>query len=1010
VVTPAPSSRHFLAPGDKLGKYEVIRQIAVGGMAELYLTRTVGIEGFEKLVCVKRILPQYINNPTFVNMFLNEARLAAMLHHPNIAQVYDIGQDAGEYFFSMEYVHGEDLGRLVATGRENGVPISLDCALTLAAGLCAGLHHAHEKAAPDGKPLGVVHRDVSPTNVLVSYDGAVKLVDFGIARAGGEPSQSTTGLKGKISYMSPEQCRGRTVLDRRSDVFSVGSILYELTTGRLPFVDETEYGVLHQIVNREADPPSTLVPGFPPQLEAIVMRALAREPERRFSTALELQNQLEDYAHENRLRVSPLVLARLMSTLFPARLEEWDHARAQGAFFVEQHVVRTLIESGKTADGAPRYQPQPQPQADDASDGVTSVAGSPTATDIQAMQPMAIGPTPRLARPPSPSPTSGEATPSARPSSSPSSTGGSHPGRPASSPPSSAGPTPSARPSPPPASIGGSHPGRPASSPSPSSTGGSHPAPPSTNAGPQPRQSSPSLAPSRPSSQSIVSGVPSRLSSPSLAPGGPPPSSAGADPVAQPPSAGPLPRSAQPLATPAMPMPPPPAGSQPMVPGQPLPTPPPMAAWQPVPTPPPMVPGQPVPTPPPMAAGQPLPTPQPFLQSPGGPSSGRSAPGRSSPVPNHPGAVPIVMPLPAPPVPSGGTLVSSATQAGNPPPAVKPVVGPYGATGLGGLAAQSVQGYPGPGGSGSFAGQPMQVSFGSPEAVGGGMQGQGSGAFGPIYTGDVTDRVRVSNAYPTQMLRHSSRRRLPIAALVIVGVAGALTGVWLAVGRDGSSSATEPAAPSAIAPPPGEAPKPSAEPAVVPAIAGEPGKVAAPPAMAADPTKAAEPGKVADPPAMAGDPTKAAEPGKVAQPPTMAADPAKPAEPKNPAAPVKVAEPPVKVAEPPVKVAEPPVKPAERGKPAEAPVKVAEPLVKPAERGKPAGPPARTDKLAADPSDDPTKAKSAKVVVQDPHPKAAKPRGRTDPKRADKRPRKAEPKEPTWNADSPFLPETTPKR
>src|ERR1041384_6537434 len=206
VVTPAHPPRRSLAPGDKLGKYEVNRQIAVGGMAELYLTRTVGIEGFEKLVCVKRILPQYIHNPSFVNMFLNEARLAATLHHPSIAQVYDIGQEAGEYFFSMEYVHGEDLGRLVATGRENGVPISLDCALTLAAGLCAGLHHAHEKASPDGKPLGVVHRDVSPTNVLVSYDGAVKLVDFGIARAGRTQPSSQTGLKGKIAYMSPEQC------------------------------------------------------------------------------------------------------------------------------------------------------------------------------------------------------------------------------------------------------------------------------------------------------------------------------------------------------------------------------------------------------------------------------------------------------------------------------------------------------------------------------------------------------------------------------------------------------------------------------------------------------------------------------------------------------------------------------------------------------------------------------------------------------------------------------------
>ncbi len=350
---PAPQRARFLAPGDKLGKYDLIRQIAIGGMAELYLARTVGIEGFEKLVVVKRILPQYLDNASFVDMFLNEARLAATFHHPNIAQVYDIGQEMGEYFFSMEYVHGEDLGRLVASATENGIPISLDVALTVVAGLCAGLHHAHEKASPDGKPLNVVHRDVSPSNVLVSYDGGVKLVDFGIARVNTTPHSTHNGLKGKIAYMSPEQCRGnKTRLDRRSDVFSAGTILYELTTGQLPFSDDSEYAVLNMIVNRDADPPSKLVPSYPRALEAIVMRALARDPRQRYATALELQTAIEDFAHENRLRVSPLVLARLMGTLFPARLEEWDHARAQGAFFVEQHVVRTLIESGKTGENA----------------------------------------------------------------------------------------------------------------------------------------------------------------------------------------------------------------------------------------------------------------------------------------------------------------------------------------------------------------------------------------------------------------------------------------------------------------------------------------------------------------------------------------------------------------------------------------------------------------------------------------------------------------------------------
>jgi serine/threonine protein kinase len=345
----AQRSRH-VSPGDKLGKYEVIRQIAVGGMAEIYLARTLGIEGFEKLVVIKRILPQYVSNASFVDMFLNEARLAATLHHPNVAQVYDIGLDNGDYFFAMEYVHGEDLDHMAVASEEQGVPISLDAALTLVAGLCAGLHYAHDKAGTDGRPLQIVHRDVSPSNVLVSYDGAVKLVDFGIARASSRPGTTQGGLKGKIAYMSPEQCRAKGQLDRRSDIYAVGTILYQLTTGRMPFEGETEYQVLNQIVNEDAPPPSTIVDGYPAALEQIVLRALARDPAKRFATARDLQAAVEDFAHDSRLRVSPLVLARLMGTLFPARLEEWDQAKAQGAFFVEQQVVRTLIESGRTPD------------------------------------------------------------------------------------------------------------------------------------------------------------------------------------------------------------------------------------------------------------------------------------------------------------------------------------------------------------------------------------------------------------------------------------------------------------------------------------------------------------------------------------------------------------------------------------------------------------------------------------------------------------------------------------
>jgi serine/threonine-protein kinase len=387
VVPPREPSRRFLAPGDKLGKHEVIREIAVGGMAALYLTRSVGPEGFERLACVKRILPEYARDPGFVAQFLDEARLAAALCHPNIAQVYEC-EPGGDPFFAMEYVHGEDLARLVETGREQGVAIPLDCALTLAAGLCAGLDHAHDQ--------GIVHRDVSPGNVLVGLDGAVKLVDFGIARAV-EPQQgvSHNGLRAKVAYMSPEQCRGRVALDRRSDVFSIGTILYELTTGQLPFVDDSEYGVLHQIINRDATPPTALVPDYPPALEAIVLRSLARDRDQRTATARELQHQLESFADASGLRVSSIVLARLMSTVFPARLEDWDTARKQGAFFVEQHVVRSLIESGKTTDSAPARAAAEEPVT---APSERTLVGSP---------PVAVA-APRTVRtPPAPSPTVG---------------------------------------------------------------------------------------------------------------------------------------------------------------------------------------------------------------------------------------------------------------------------------------------------------------------------------------------------------------------------------------------------------------------------------------------------------------------------------------------------------------------------------------------------------------------------------------------------------------------------
>ncbi len=306
----------FLAPGTRLGRYELLKRLAVGGMAELYLARSTGIEGFEKLVALKRILPQYATNDEFVNMFLDEARLSATLQHANIAQVYDIGQTPEGLFFTMEYVHGKDVRDLLKRSVRRAQPIPLAHSLSIIAGAAAGLHAAHEKHGPDGRPLGVVHRDVSPANVLVSYDGCVKLIDFGVAKAARNNSQTRVGtLKGKIAYMAPEQCLGEPV-DRRSDLFALGIVLYELTCGRRLFQGETEFAIMKRIVGEDAPPPSQVCADYPPGLEAIVRKALARDPAARYQNAQDLQLAIESFARLHGLVLSAVRLGGYMRELF----------------------------------------------------------------------------------------------------------------------------------------------------------------------------------------------------------------------------------------------------------------------------------------------------------------------------------------------------------------------------------------------------------------------------------------------------------------------------------------------------------------------------------------------------------------------------------------------------------------------------------------------------------------------------------------------------------------------
>jgi tRNA A-37 threonylcarbamoyl transferase component Bud32 len=300
-----------------LGKFTLLEQIGEGGMARIYLARARGIGGFEKLVVVKQILPRLAEDAEFIARFFQEARLAATLDHPNIAAVYDVDSDRDTYFYSMEYVRGRDLQKVLRRAKQVERVLSLDEIVAVVTNLCAGLHHAHTRAGSDGRPLGIVHRDVSPSNVLLSFEGAVKLADFGVAKARTGMVSTVAGtLRGKIAYMSPEQCRGES-LDRRSDVYAVGVLMWEMLTSQRLHHGESELGIVRQIAERSSPSPRAHRPDLPEALERIVAKALALEPANRYASAHALQAELEEHARTTGLAVSARTIAALMGELFP---------------------------------------------------------------------------------------------------------------------------------------------------------------------------------------------------------------------------------------------------------------------------------------------------------------------------------------------------------------------------------------------------------------------------------------------------------------------------------------------------------------------------------------------------------------------------------------------------------------------------------------------------------------------------------------------------------------------
>jgi serine/threonine protein kinase len=299
----------------RFGKYLILDKIATGGMAEMYQAKMTSVEGFEKLVAIKKILPNLTQDQNLVKMFIDEAKLAAMLFHQNIVQIYDLGSMEGAYFIAMEYIHGKDLRVLTRKAKERNLLLPLEYALYITCRICSGLDYSHNLKDVQGNPLELIHRDISPQNILVTYQGEVKIVDFGIAKVAKKTADTKEGLiKGKVSYMSPEQAAGKPI-DNRSDIFSTGILLYEMVTGERMF-EGADLQVLERVRKADFEPVENLVPDLPREVSQILDRALAKGVTRRYRSCGEMLADLEGCLTAFPVRPSAEGLSQYMKALF----------------------------------------------------------------------------------------------------------------------------------------------------------------------------------------------------------------------------------------------------------------------------------------------------------------------------------------------------------------------------------------------------------------------------------------------------------------------------------------------------------------------------------------------------------------------------------------------------------------------------------------------------------------------------------------------------------------------
>ena len=303
------------------GPYRLVERVAVGGMAEVFRAKRSGVEGFEKIVAVKRILPHLSDNKEFVDMFIDEAKLVAGLTHPNIVQIFDLGKIEKSYYIAMEYVHGRDLRTILRSARERGLRLPLDLSVLIVGRVCAALEYAHRARDDQGRAMWIVHRDISPQNILISFEGDVKLTDFGITNAATKATVTDAGaLRGKLLYMSPEQAWGKP-MDRRSDVFSLGIVFYEMVTDQKPFLGTSEMSILEMVRECRITAPSSFNPRLPEKIEKVILKALERDPDERYQDAAEMARDLERVLRE-RQPPTPVELARYMELLFDEAAQE----------------------------------------------------------------------------------------------------------------------------------------------------------------------------------------------------------------------------------------------------------------------------------------------------------------------------------------------------------------------------------------------------------------------------------------------------------------------------------------------------------------------------------------------------------------------------------------------------------------------------------------------------------------------------------------------------------------